>query len=121
MLNSRNRKFEDKDYLQFLRQLPCLVSGKSGDNIHPHHVDNKGIGGQAFNDFMAVPLIYFHHITNRGHVTFKQLEDKLCEDPKELIIFCLSMYIKYLKGEYDLEADRENHFIEFRRKLEGVI
>ena len=79
------------------------------------------MGGNSFNDYMALPLAYNKHVSSRGHITFNQLEEQLSEDPKELIMFCLGLYIKYVKGEYDIDADRENGFMEFRRKREGIV
>ena len=115
----KNRKFKNEDYLKFIRSLPCCVR-HSKDCIDAHHTDVKGMGGGFVNDFTAVPLERFLHTGQFSHISYEKLRSLIKEDPKELIIFYLSLYAEYLQGKYDLEADSYVNFIELKRKRMGL-
>ena len=119
-MNNKNRKFENNDYLDFVRQLPCGITGRAGDNIHPHHADVIGRQGIR-NDYYTIPLIWNKHNSKGGHITRAKLADDLKEDPRDFIIFLLSLYIEYLQGRYDLDGDRACNFVEYRRRMIGKI
>jgi hypothetical protein len=64
------RRERDEDYLAYIREHDCLLSGKQDivcNNllmpIDPHHVTAKGHGktGSKADDKRAIPLCRFHH------------------------------------------------------------
>jgi hypothetical protein len=57
---------DGKEYLDFIRQNPCIVCGRRAE---PHHMKTRGAGG---SDFLAVPLCREHH-TEIGHGTLNFL------------------------------------------------
>jgi len=116
-LNRFNRIFKNENYLKFIRRLPCAVLGKCG--VHPHHVSPKGMSSIT-NDYYCIPLKPEIHVKGDGHITYEQLMDKIKEIPGERILFYLSLYIEYLEGKYDLEADEQASFIELKRKMRGL-
>ena len=115
-VNSRQRKFSNQKYLNFLRKLPCPVTGKALESNHAHHVAVRG--HRAVNDYFAITLDGFLH-TGKGHITEARLTEFLKESPYEIIIFYLSLYVEYLEGRYDPEMDMAINFLDFRRKFEG--
>ena len=114
MLNPNNRIFENKDYLDFIRRLPCSITGMTG--VQAHHAATKGMGGGT-NDYYAVPLHNLQHIGPGGHITEQKLEAGVNERITERIIFYLSLYIEFLDSKYDLDADEECNFYQLRRKM----
>ncbi len=49
------KRIEDKEYLEYIREQPCLISGKGAD---PHHLTTRGAGG---SDYTAIPLARRYH------------------------------------------------------------
>ena len=98
--------------------MPCAITGKAGDNIHPHHADVIG-RQQIQNDYYAIPLIYYKHTGNSGHITLNKLERETGEDPRDLAMFYMSMYIEQLEGRYNSEMDQSTNHLTFRRKSIG--
>ena len=112
-------KFENKEYLDFIRRLPCCVEGKSGDNIHAHHAYNEGRGGMK-NDYTSLPLSYKYHVGKASHITWNQLTVLVKRNLHELIMFYNALYMEYIAGRYDLDADECCNFIKLKRKQEGL-
>lgn len=119
-MNFKKRKFRNKKYLKFIRSLPCSITGLRY-RIDAHHVYVKGMGAGNVNDYYTVPLSNDKHIKTDGHINKQMLEDEIKEDPRDLIIFYLSMYVEKLEGKYDVDADDYAKFIELKRKREGII
>ena len=113
-MNKRQRKFENPKYLNFLRKLPCPITGKALERNHPHHVAVRG--RTCTNDYFAITLDGLLH-TGNGHITLSKLTELLCEEPYEVIIFFLSLYIEYLEGNYDPDMDSSINFMDFRKKF----
>lgn len=106
----------DRDYKNFIRRLPCCITGKAGDNIHPHHT--KVIGwGKVINDKSCIPLIWYEHTGNISHITKSKLEKKTGLTIKQLVTFYNDLYEQYKSGSYDPEIDSINAFYELRMKL----
>lgn len=118
MINSKNRKFENENYLNFIRGLPCAITGRAGEDVHAHHADVIGRQGIR-NDYYAIPLKYHKHMPNLGHITAGKLTAQLQEDPRDRAIFYLSMYIEKLEGRYDPDMDDSAQYLTLRRKLIG--
>lgn len=79
-------KNENREYLNWIISLECLICGiKPSD---PHHVRHA-----RSNDFMAVPLCRKHH-SEYHSVGHKSFEDKYLIDFNWIIIETLSRYIK---------------------------
>ena len=50
---------DPKDYLNFIRSMPCLVKDQECYGIvEAHHLKSRGTGG---SDFLAIPLCRRHH------------------------------------------------------------
>lgn len=56
-----------KEYLEFVRALPCAVCGKIGPS-DPHHVESGGVGMKG-SDGSVIPLCRKHHrrLEDIGH------------------------------------------------------
>ena len=114
----KTRKFESKNYLEFIRRLPCHVTGKTGKEVSPHHVKLKGMGGVG-NDYYAIPLSFdvhggYHH---NGREAFETVAG---EDIRDIAVFYMSMYIEWIEGRYNLDADESTSFMELRRIKNGI-
>jgi len=48
----------DEDYLNFVRNVPCIICGAG--NSHAHHMDTGGTGVKG-SDYSAIPLCHIHH------------------------------------------------------------
>jgi hypothetical protein len=118
-MNKRGRKNINEDYLNFIRCLPCAVSGKAGEDIHAHHVDVIGMS-QVRNDYYAIPLSARFHVSGGNHITLNRLTNLIKENPLDRIIFYNSLYIDFMSGRYDIEADTSMNFITLKRKLIGI-
>lgn len=116
MINPTGHVFINKNYLLFIRKLPCVVTGRAGDNIHPHHADQIGTG--AKNDYTCIPLIADIH-TGNGHVTLEKLQKTYNLNVYSEINFYNALYIEFLEKKYDLDKDKENGYYYLRRKKAG--
>lgn len=113
-MNNKNRKFENKQYIEFIHALPCVVSGKCGEGIHAHHVAPKGMGG-IVNDYYALPLWHDIHVSGSGHISRQVLQDYIDEPLSELIIFHNSLYIEFISGRYSPDMDIETDFYTYKK------
>ena len=59
----------DKKYLEYIRKIPCLISGKVAD---PHHLTSRGAYG---SDYTALPLARRYH-TEIEQIGVKKFEEK---------------------------------------------
>jgi len=69
------RRWESANYLAFVRQLPCVVTGQS-DGIEAHHVVGHGLSvmGSKTHDLMTFPLCHQAHMElhNNGWQQWEQ-------------------------------------------------
>jgi hypothetical protein len=56
----KNKRYESKDFIAYIKTLPCLVCGKEAT---AHHWITVGAGG---SDLTAVPLCQNHHTSEEG-------------------------------------------------------
>lgn len=103
---SKIPKIESKDYREWVKGLPCLVSGEFG--VDPHHLQRKA---QGINDYTCVPLTRlkhseYHHI---GHLSFQK---KYEIDLRDSLIETLTKALLNLDGiEYDSSVDLKDALI----------
>ena len=81
----------DKDYLEFIRNKPCIVCA---GNAEPHHLGEHGIGIKA-TDYMAVPLCHKHHTECHSGGIIKFQERYNISFPSRII----EMLILFIEGE----------------------
>ncbi len=64
-------EYEDPEYLDYIRSLPCAVSGGCKGQIAAHHVKTKGAGGKDRGG--TIPLCVLHHDEwhFRGRINFQ--------------------------------------------------
>jgi len=69
----KNKRIEDKEVLEKVRQMPCSVCNKKRP-IHPHHLKTRGSGG---DDTLAnlVPLCPKHHVEIHQYGISKMCEE----------------------------------------------
>ena len=115
-VNNRNRTFENRKYLAFIRLLPCVVRWNRLCRIHAHHVDPVGYS-QIRNDYTSVPLSYDIHVSDNGHISYDELEKLVNDDLQDVVSFYQCIYIEHLQGRYDVEFDSERGFYELKRKF----
>ena len=56
--NSKPVKLTNAKHLKWIREQPCIITGKTGDTIDAHHVQRKA---QGINDYLTVPLDHILH------------------------------------------------------------
>ena len=62
MEKNQEPKSSSKNYLEYIKKMPCLVCGKMP--AEPHHMEAVGMGGankDGFKDYSCVPLCRYHH------------------------------------------------------------
>jgi hypothetical protein len=86
-------KLKSKKHIEFIRDLPCIITGKP--NPDPHHVLRKS---QGLNDYLTVPLCHelHHELHNIG---VKSFSEKYNIDFKDALIAKLVERIYELEGE----------------------
>lgn len=90
---------KDEKYLNWIRQLPCIVCDKKGPS-DPNHIWNTGGGGGKYQDHLALPFCRpchteYHHL---GHEPFEKRKGLSFELE---IMKCLSFYIEKKEIESD--------------------
>lgn len=76
MMLTKQKPYRSKHFLQFVRNLSCLISGRrSGDNeeVVPHHLETGGTGTKG-SDLWTVPLLHRYHqeLHAIGRTAFEQ-------------------------------------------------
>ena len=89
---------KNDEYLDFIRSMPCCVTGVMG-SVVAHHVRSLGSAGIGVKptDYLAVPLVAEIHMKlhNVGEAEF--WED-IC-DPRDIIIACIVEWLTMKGGE----------------------
>jgi hypothetical protein len=62
MMLPKPKRITDKKYLQFIRELLCIICMKPAPS-EPHHWNEKGQGGMGTkcSDYRTIPLCFDHH------------------------------------------------------------
>ena len=98
-MHPKHHIYQDKAYLKWIRQKPCLVCRKEGPN-DAHHVWHTGRKNGG-NDGLAVPLCREHHTANKfsyHELEHDKFEDLWNIDLKDEIICFLLEYLEHIKG-----------------------
>lgn len=71
MILNKRKRVVDKNYLNFIRSLPCLICLSEGrtSSSEPHHIPEKGNGGVGIktDDNRAINLCHEHHLEFHQH------------------------------------------------------
>ena len=54
----KRARVADPDYLEWIRQMPCMVGYRCQGTVVPHHLESRGAGG---SDHYVIPLCGLHH------------------------------------------------------------
>ena len=75
MEKHQEQKFTLKNYLDYIREKPCLICGITP--CDPDHLEARGMGGakSEMKDLSCVPLCRIHH-TERHQFGNQKFEDK---------------------------------------------
>ena len=92
--NSKPPTFRNEKHLKWIRRLPCVVSGLSGDTIDAHHVHLKS---QGVNDYLTVPLDHELHMELHAHPV-EDFQDHHLVDLKDALIAKLVERIIFLES-----------------------
>ena len=87
--------YRDNDYKEFIGEQPCCVTNKFDSDIEsvvPHHVDARGMGTKC-SDYRTIPLSQSIHL-ELHQIGKKKFTEKYAIDFREVIIQCLSKYIR---------------------------
>ena len=87
--------YRDDDYKKFIREQPCCVIGTLDseiENVVPHHVDARGMGTKC-SDYRTIPLSQSIHL-ELHQIGKRRFMEKYAVDFREVIIQCLSKYIR---------------------------
>jgi hypothetical protein len=100
LTNWKPQTYRDKDYLQFIREQPCVICGTIP--CQPHHLNQVGTrsGGMALkiSDYRTIPLCFLHHA--EYHTIGRQtMGKKYSKDFRELLIDTLEKGILCLKNK----------------------
>ena len=84
---------DPKEYLDYVRSLPCLISGKAAD---PHHLKAVGAGRRRsrkmLEDYMVVPLLRQYH-TEFDDIGKTKFEEKYKINLYECALVILTRWI----------------------------
>lgn len=92
------KRYENEEYLEFIRGLDCCVPGCNSKNVvrkgkytkvEAHHTKTVASGG---SDLTAVPLHDIHH--TEAHLSQVKFQEKYGIDFKEVQISCLQKFIE---------------------------
>lgn len=53
-------RIENESLIRFVKTLPCIACGITGEMVHAHHVKSKGSGGDDVAENL-IPLCFEHH------------------------------------------------------------
>lgn len=98
MLNNWKQRIDrNKRYMQFIRELPCVICGKALSD--PHHSETGGMGTKS-SDLTCIPLCRIHHteVHTIGKYSFQQKHDI---DFRDIRILCLEGYIRIREPRED--------------------
>lgn len=84
---------DPKEYLDHVRKLPCLISGKAAD---PHHLKAVGAGRKRstskLEDYMIIPLFRQYH-TEVEQIGLAKFEEKYKINLYECALLILTKWI----------------------------
>ena len=77
--NFKQKRIRDDKHLKFLRGLPCVVTGQSGNFIQAAHIRCHTDGGTSLkpSDCFAVPLCASEHFRQHSHGERTFWQDRL--------------------------------------------
>jgi len=88
----KHMPYRDKEYLAFIRALPCLVCGAESE---PHHWRKGADGGTGMkpSDCFALPLCHEHHMEAHrvGEATFAERRNF---EPWRAVAFLMRDYLQ---------------------------
>lgn len=84
-----------KAYLDFIRNLPCLVCGSSP--CDPHHTTRGGTGLKG-SDFDAISLCHKHHVEVHS-IGVRTFEERHAIGILEAVKKCLIAYARKMEGK----------------------
>jgi hypothetical protein len=102
---------KSEEYLEYIRGLPCVITGRQGSPHHLHHKDN---------DFLTVPLDIDPHSNDVGQKGKNQFWVKRNLDERDFVIENL---IGFIKQTFDfleqrrLRADFKQYITEHREYI----
>lgn len=98
--------FKSEDYLEYISELPCIITGSPRADCHHESVLRRFSGGQKRKfDFGALPLEHFIHIEERhgwGKNKFWQHYDM---NPVDICVALITVYIE--RGGKDIDKAEE--------------
>jgi hypothetical protein len=98
--------FKSGDYLNYIADLPCIVTGRRPVDCHHEAVLRKYSGTQKRKfDFGAIPLAHDVHIYQRHEWGKNKFWQHYQYDPIEVCIALLTVYIN--KGGLDSDKAKE--------------
>lgn len=59
------KRWRNKDYLRFVRSLPCSVPGCLNRNVEAAHFGKRAVG-EKVHDCLAIPLCHEHHMESHA-------------------------------------------------------
>lgn len=74
----KQKPFRSKKYLEFVRSLPCFITGKT-ENVIAHHIISCGLGGSMgskVSDLFAIPMCTEEHQRLHGGETIDYIDQK---------------------------------------------
>ncbi len=99
----KGRLFRDNEYLSFVRQRPCLVTGAI-DNVVAHHVRLGQSGGMGIkpSDYRTLPLTSIQHrlLHDQGEKSYWYLRGI---DPRKAMLTQLLLYLSLKVTDSDYE------------------
>ncbi len=76
---AKQKPYRNKKYLEWIRSLPCCVTGRT-DNVIAHHAINCGLGGSTggkASDLLAMPLnTEVHAELHHDPLEFESMHDQ---------------------------------------------
>lgn len=103
MPNFKTPVIRDKPYLKYVRSLPCIITGREGEDIDPAHISYGRYSQAKSGDDLVLPLWNLEHMKQHQTGEVKYWLIQANESPR-LMMEWLKAYAREQYREY--KSDR---------------
>jgi hypothetical protein len=100
------KKIRSKDYLDFIGQQKCVVTGSHPADCHHESVTRRfSAGMKKYFDFGALPLRHDVHLYERHSMGKVEFWEKYNLNPAELAVNFIEEYLSLAPEDYDVAEE----------------
>lgn len=101
------RKIKSPEYLGFLSNKRCVITGEDWIDIHHESLLSDFRGGmKKYNDFQAIPIAKRLHIYGRHDLGKEKFWSTYGINPYEAAITLIEEYLSYGPEDFDLASEQ---------------